>query len=80
MADLQPDNPYAPERFADPAKKVEFPPEAKKKLDWILTRYPTKMAACIPVLHLCQEQNGWVSDEVVDWVSHRLDLPPAHVK
>lgn len=54
--------------------------EREKKLAELLTRYPTKMAGCIPALHLCQEQNGWISDEVIDWVSHRLDVPPAHVK
>jgi NADH-quinone oxidoreductase subunit E len=51
-----------------------------RELDEILTRYPTKMAACIPALHLCQAQEGWISDEVITWVAHRLDLPPAHVK
>ena len=51
-----------------------------KQLADILTRYPTKMAACIPALHLCQEQNGYISEEIVLWVSHRLDLPPAHVQ
>ena len=55
-------------------------PERDRELTEILTRYPTKMAACIPALHLCQDQNGWISDEVIDWVAHRLDLPPAHVK
>jgi NADH-quinone oxidoreductase subunit E len=55
-------------------------PERDRELTEILTRYPTKMAACIPALHLCQDQNGWISDEVVDWLAHRLDLPPAHVK
>ena len=55
-------------------------PERDRELDQILERYPTRMAACIPALHLCQDQNGWVSDEVVHWVAHRLDLPPAHVK
>lgn len=55
-------------------------PERERELDEILTRYPTKMAACIPALHLCQDQNGWISDEVVEWVARRLDLPPAHVK
>lgn len=55
-------------------------PERERELDEILTRYPTRMAACIPALHLCQDQNGWVSDEVVDYVARRLDLPPAHVK
>jgi NADH-quinone oxidoreductase subunit E len=46
----------------------------------ILTRYPTKMGACIPLLHLCQEQNGWISEEIILWVANRLDVPPAHVQ
>jgi NADH-quinone oxidoreductase subunit E len=54
--------------------------ERERELADILTRYPTKMAACIPALHLCQEQNGFIDDDVVTWVSNRLDLPPAHVK
>jgi NADH-quinone oxidoreductase subunit E len=55
-------------------------PERDRELAEILTRYPTKMAACIPALHLCQDQHGWVSDEVVAFVANRLDLPLAHVK
>ena len=55
-------------------------PERERELAEILTRYPTKMAACIPALHLCQEQHGYIDDDVVAWVSFRLDLPPAHVK
>ena len=51
-----------------------------RQLADILTRYPTRMGACIPALHLCQEQNGWISEEVILWVSSRLDLPPAHVQ
>jgi len=54
--------------------------DRERKLAEILERYPTKMAATLPLLHLCQEQNGWISDEVVDYVSKRLDLSPAHVK
>ena len=53
--------------------------DREKKLSEILTHYPTKMAACIPLLHLCQEQNGWISDDIVAFVSTRLDVPPAHV-
>lgn len=58
-------------------------PERDRELTEILTRYPSphdKMAACIPALHLCQDQNGWVSEEVITFVANRLDLPPAHVK
>jgi NADH-quinone oxidoreductase subunit E len=55
-------------------------PERERKLKEILERYPTQMAATLPLLHLCQEQNGYVSDEVVAFVSSRLDLPTSHVK
>jgi len=53
--------------------------ERDTKLRDILARYPNKMAACIPTLHLAQEQNGWISEEVVSWVARTLDLSTAHV-
>ncbi len=55
-------------------------PDRERKLEEILQRYPTKMAATIPLLHLCQEQNGWVSAEVIEYVAHRLDVSTAHVQ
>lgn len=54
--------------------------DREKVFDDILSRYPNKMAACIPVLHLCQEQNGWVSEDVILYVANRLGLASAHVK
>jgi NADH-quinone oxidoreductase subunit E len=54
--------------------------DGERELTEVLKRYPTRMAACIPALHLCQDQEGWCSDEVVAYVAQRLDLPPAHVK
>jgi NADH-quinone oxidoreductase subunit E len=54
--------------------------EREKKLEEILARYPNRQAATIPVLHLCQEQHGWVSDDVVQWVATKLGLSAAHVK
>ena len=79
MADLHPDNPYAKDRFPDPQKTVEFPEEARKRFEHILTRYPTKEAALLPTLHLCQELWGWISPEIVLYVSELLDLSPANV-
>jgi len=54
--------------------------EREAKLVEILARYPNRQAALIPVLHLCQEQHGWISDEVMQWVAVRLELSAAHVK
>lgn len=53
----------------------------EKLLEEILARYPNKMAACIPTLHLCQEANGnWTSPEVIEYVAARLELSTAHVR
>lgn len=55
--------------------------EQERQFSEILSRYPNKMAACIPTLHLCQEANeNWVSDEVIRFVADRLELSTAHVK
>ena len=79
MADLHPDNPYAQERFPDPQKTIEFPEEARQRFDYLLTRYPTKEAALLPTLHMAQEIWGWISPEIVHYVSDLLDLSPATV-
>jgi NADH-quinone oxidoreductase subunit E len=55
-------------------------PEIQHAIDSVLQKYPTKMAACIPVLHLCQDAVGWCSPEVIEWVAKRLELPAAHVQ
>jgi len=54
--------------------------DRERHLQDLLKRYPTKMAACIPLLHLCQDQIGWVSDEIVDFVAKKLELSTAHVR
>ncbi len=55
--------------------------EQERQFAEILSRYPNKMAACIPTLHLCQEANeNWVSDDVIHFVAERLGLSTAHVK
>lgn len=55
-------------------------PEREKQLEELLERYPDQQAACIPLLHLCQDQNGWISEEVIEWVASRLEVSAAHVR
>lgn len=58
-----------------------FPPaELKATCEKILARYPTKMAALLPILHEAQAfGGGWVSPELEAGVAAYLDLSPAHV-
>ena len=46
----------------------------------LIARYPTPRAACIPLLHLCQQQLGWISPEVVAFVADRLEMTTAQVQ
>lgn len=55
-------------------------PEQEKTVDELIARYPTRMAACIPVLHLCQEERGWVSPDVIEYVAGRLDMSTSQVQ
>jgi len=60
-------------------RPMEFPPEARERIERILARYPTKQAALLPVLWVAQETWGWVPKEAAEEVARILDLPPAHV-
>lgn len=59
---------------------LEFTPENMKRYEAALEHYPTRQAALIPTLHIAQEQWGWVSDEVIDYVAELMELPAAHIK
>jgi len=67
---------YSVEETGRPA---EFPPEARARIEKILTRYPTKQAALLPVLWVAQETWGWISREAAEEVARILELSPAHV-
>ncbi len=58
---------------------LSFNEENQAKINKLLTRYPNKMAACLPVLYLAQEQFGHLSREAQDLVAETLDLSPTHV-
>jgi NADH-quinone oxidoreductase E subunit len=64
---------------ADPSQPV-FVDEAKRELEMLLTRYPTRMAALLPALWIVQRERGWVSDDAMVEVAELLGLTPAYVK
>lgn len=45
----------------------------------IIARYPRKRSAMIPLLHLAQEQNGYVTEESMVHIAELLDVTPAQV-
>lgn len=67
---------YRLEAAGEPAR---FPSEARERIEKILSRYPTKQAALLPVLWVAQETWGWISKEAAEEVARILGLTPAHV-
>ena len=45
----------------------------------IIARYPRKKSALIPLVHLSQEQNGYVTSEAMRHVAELIDVTPAEV-
>jgi NADH-quinone oxidoreductase subunit E len=45
----------------------------------IIARYPRTKSALIPLLHLSQEQNGYVTDDAMRHIAELLDITPAEV-
>jgi NADH-quinone oxidoreductase subunit E len=54
--------------------------ETLQEIDRVCKRYPTKLAALLPALHLTQMQLGHVSDEAALDVADALDIPPTRVR
>ncbi len=45
----------------------------------IIARYPKKKSALIPLVHLSQEQNGYVTEDAMRHVAELVDVTPAEV-
>ena len=57
---------------------VEFSTQAKAKIDKIAARYPSRVAACLPALHIAQAEFGHLTDEVIDAVAAVIGVTPAY--
>ncbi len=45
----------------------------------IIDRYPVKRSAMIPLLHLAQEQDGWVTEDAMRQIAELVGVTPAEV-
>jgi NADH-quinone oxidoreductase subunit E len=58
---------------------MAFTDENRAKARAIIARYPVAKSATLPLLHLAQDQDGWVTPEAMKEVAALLDLTPAQV-
>lgn len=58
---------------------MTFTPTNATKAKEIIGRYPVAKSAILPLLHLAQDQDGWVTSEAMMEIADLLDLSPAQV-
>jgi len=58
---------------------MNLKPETIAKIDEVITHYPTKRSATLPLLHLIQEDVGHLPPDTSEWVAAKLELQPINV-
>jgi NADH-quinone oxidoreductase subunit E len=58
----------------------EFSEQTKKKLEEVITRYPQKRAALLPILHIVQQEIGNISSAEEKQVADLLEIKPIQVR
>ena len=55
-------------------------PEREAKIDELLTHYPVRQSALLPVLWVVQDQFGWISLDLMRYVAMRIGITPEQVR
>ncbi len=58
---------------------MAFTAENREAARAIVAKYPFARSATLPLLHLAQEQDGWLSPDAIREVADLVDLEPAQV-
>jgi NADH-quinone oxidoreductase subunit E len=59
---------------------VKFSEEFETRFAEMLTHYPTKRSALVPTLLYAQDEVGFLSDQVISEIAHRMDLTELEVR
>jgi NADH-quinone oxidoreductase subunit E len=58
---------------------MNLKPATLSQIDEVITHYPVKRSATLPLLHLIQEEIGYIPTEAIEWVAAKLELQPINV-
>src|SRR3989338_398459 len=53
--------------------------DEQKKIERILSQYPHKRAATLPLLYMAQEKFGYISQAAATWVAQHVGISPMEV-
>ncbi|MDB6128556.1 MAG: NADH-quinone oxidoreductase, subunit [Verrucomicrobia bacterium] len=58
---------------------MNLKPATLQQIDEVITHYPEKRSATLPLLHLIQEDIGHIPEEAIPWIAEKLGLQPINV-
>ena len=58
---------------------VNLRPATLQKIDEVITHYPVRRSAALPLLHLVQEDQGYIAPAAVEWIAQKLGLQPINI-
>jgi NADH-quinone oxidoreductase subunit F len=63
------------------ATQTNLPAEFQRGVNTAIAQYPAehRRSAALPLLHLWQEQFGFISDEGIRWIADKLELQPINI-
>ncbi|MGH7943734.1 MAG: NADH-quinone oxidoreductase subunit NuoE [Opitutaceae bacterium] len=58
---------------------MNLKPETLQRIDEVIPHYPARRSATLPLLHLIQEDAGYIAPEAIEWIATKLGLEPINV-
>ena len=58
---------------------MNLKPETRQRIDEVITHYAEKRSATLPLLHLIQEDIGFLPEDTEEWVAAKLLIQPINV-
>jgi len=58
---------------------LKFPKEVLEKIDRLKKEYPNEKSLTLPVLHLAQQEFGYISNEACVLIAETLDMNPIEI-
>jgi NADH-quinone oxidoreductase subunit E len=58
---------------------MNLKPETIAEIEKVIPQYPQTRSALLPVLHAVQADQGYVSDEAMEWIAGKLGIQPVNV-
>jgi NADH-quinone oxidoreductase subunit E len=59
---------------------MTFSPENLTKAREIIAQYPKTKSAILPLAHLAQDQDGWLTTDAMEEIAHLVGVEPAEVQ